>query len=158
MASRNDSKRQLERREIFWKDVDVGEILDPTPVELPADAEHPPSIQEEMKRFIREELSKIAVLNGQESFDQADDFDDDDLDEEEDLSDEISRYTEIELEGETGESDTDDGERSEEVQRVLRQGAEQPTGGGDREVEGGASGGRDIESGDGMLQVPVVES
>ena len=83
------------RREIFWTDVDMGEILDPTPVEIPVDATRESlSIQDELKRFIRTELSAMAQQMGMETFEEADDFDEeDDYNEEEELYDEISQYT-----------------------------------------------------------------
>lgn len=49
------------------------EIPDPTPVEVPLF--RPLSIHEEMKRFIRSEMSRQAAEAGQESFEEADDFD-----------------------------------------------------------------------------------
>ena len=134
--NRRDSKRQLERREIFWHDVDKGEILDPTPVELPEGAEKPPSLEEEMKRFVREQMSDMARRLGMETFEEADDFEDDEADfnEDEDLTDEISEYTYVENEP----------SGSEEIRGVLPAAVGGSVSGVDEEVSGGT--GR--ESGD----------
>lgn len=51
------------------------EILDPTPCSLPVGFERPLSIQEQLRRLIRHEVSQKAVMDGQESFEEADDFD-----------------------------------------------------------------------------------
>lgn len=50
------------------------EILDPTPVAIPAGFRHPPSLEERILRSIRSEMSRQAALNGQETFEEADDF------------------------------------------------------------------------------------
>ena len=52
-----------------------GEIPDDTPVEIPGKCHEPLSLREDMKRFIREEISKQAVDNEAESFEEANDFD-----------------------------------------------------------------------------------
>lgn len=51
---------------------------DPTPIEVPLHLRRPFSLQEEMRRMIREEMSRAAVSKGAESFEEADDFDVDD--------------------------------------------------------------------------------
>lgn len=51
------------------------EILDQTPVALPAGLKRPPSLQERIRQFVRTELSRQAEEQGQESFEEADDFD-----------------------------------------------------------------------------------
>lgn len=51
------------------------EIPDPTPIEIPSGLRRPPSIHDEMKRFIRMELSRQQSEAGLESFEEADDFD-----------------------------------------------------------------------------------
>lgn len=54
--------------------------LDKTPIEIGIDRDAPLSIHDEMKRFIREEVSRVAVTNSQSSFEEEDDFDiEDDL-------------------------------------------------------------------------------
>lgn len=50
------------------------EIPDPRPVSVPAGFQRPLSLQEEIKRFVRSELSRQAEDAGQESFEEADDF------------------------------------------------------------------------------------
>jgi len=52
-----------------------GEIPDDTPVEIPGKCHEPLTLREDMKRFIREEISKQAVDNEAESFEEANDFD-----------------------------------------------------------------------------------
>lgn len=58
------------------------EILDPTPVEMPMQWKRPPTLQEQIKAFVRRELSEQAAAAGAETFEEADDFDieDDPLD------------------------------------------------------------------------------
>jgi len=51
------------------------EICDPTPIEVPAGFHHPPSLEDRMKRYIRDELSATANNEGFETFEEADDFD-----------------------------------------------------------------------------------
>lgn len=54
------------------------EIHDGAPVAVPAGFKHPPSIQDIIRRAIRQEISTSAAKQGQESFEEADDFDVDD--------------------------------------------------------------------------------
>lgn len=56
------------------------EIPDPTPVEMPVGFRHPPSLNDEIQRLIRNELSQAAAAQGAETFEEADDFDVDDDD------------------------------------------------------------------------------
>lgn len=51
------------------------QIPDPRPVEVPLGYTRPPSLQEEIKRFVRNELSLRAREQGVETFEEADDFD-----------------------------------------------------------------------------------
>jgi hypothetical protein len=51
------------------------EIPDPNPIELPGGFNRPPTLQEQIKRFIRAELSRQAADDGDETFEEADDFD-----------------------------------------------------------------------------------
>lgn len=50
------------------------EVLDPTPMALPLGAEKPMSLKEEMLRFIGEQFSRMADTQGEETFNEADDF------------------------------------------------------------------------------------
>lgn len=60
---------------------DGREIPDPRPVEVPTGLRTRPTLQEEIKRYIRVEMSNRARDEGHESFEEADDFDvDDDVD------------------------------------------------------------------------------
>lgn len=54
------------------------EILDPTPVARTVGFERPPSMQELIQRYVRTELSRQAGQAGEETFEEADDFDVDD--------------------------------------------------------------------------------
>lgn len=54
------------------------EIPDPTPVSVPANWQRPLSLHEEIKRFVRVEMSRQAADQGEETFEEADDFDVDD--------------------------------------------------------------------------------
>lgn len=51
------------------------EYPDPTPVARPVNWQAPPTIQDQIRRFVREEYSRYAADQGQETFDDADDFD-----------------------------------------------------------------------------------
>lgn len=61
---------------------DGKEYPDPTPIEVPIGYNRPETLQETMRRFIRDELSTQYTRSGHESFDEAYDFDieDDDPD------------------------------------------------------------------------------
>lgn len=54
------------------------ELLDQTPLEMPMQWHRPPTLEEQIKSFVRRELSMRADMAGQETFDEADDFDIDD--------------------------------------------------------------------------------
>lgn len=56
------------------------EYPDPTPMAIPAHLRLPETLQDTMRRLIRVEMSKQAVEAGQESFEEADDFEVDDDD------------------------------------------------------------------------------
>lgn len=51
------------------------EILDPTPVAMPVGFKRPPSLDERIRAFVRTELSRQAAEEGNETFEEADDFD-----------------------------------------------------------------------------------
>lgn len=51
------------------------EELDPTPVSVPLGYQQPLTLQEEMRRFIREEISRAAASGGAGTFEEEDDFD-----------------------------------------------------------------------------------
>lgn len=51
------------------------EIVDPVPVEWPLGVSVPESLDMKMARMIRTSMSELAERSGQESFDEADDFD-----------------------------------------------------------------------------------
>lgn len=58
------------------------EIMDTTPVEVPLEFQRPLTMQEEIRRMVRQELSRAAEASGFETFEESDDFDvedDDDL-------------------------------------------------------------------------------
>lgn len=59
------------------------EIPDPRPVAVPAGMRRPLTIQEEIKRAIRAEMSQVAADQGFETFEEADDFE---VDEDPELS------------------------------------------------------------------------
>lgn len=50
------------------------ELPDQTPAAVPHGWERPLSLHEQIKRFIRSEMSMQAQLQGEESFEEADDF------------------------------------------------------------------------------------
>lgn len=51
------------------------EVSDPTPVEIPVNFRRPETLQEQIRRLIRTEMSVQALNEGKETFDEADDFD-----------------------------------------------------------------------------------
>ena len=51
------------------------EVSDPTPVEIPVNFRRPETLQEQIRRLIRTEMSAQALNEGKETFDEADDFD-----------------------------------------------------------------------------------
>lgn len=50
------------------------EVLDPTPVAKPLGWRAPYTIQEQIQRFVRDELSRRAAQDGFETFEEAEDF------------------------------------------------------------------------------------
>lgn len=50
------------------------ELPDDTPVEVPLRFRAPPTLQEQIKAMVRNELSRAAAMMGEESFEEADDF------------------------------------------------------------------------------------
>lgn len=56
------------------------ELPDATKVEVPLNFRRPPTIQEQIRQFVRSEVSRAAQEQGFESFEDADDFDVDDYD------------------------------------------------------------------------------
>lgn len=51
------------------------EVADQTPIAIPAGWDRPESLQDQIKRLIRVQLSRQALEMGQESFEESDDFD-----------------------------------------------------------------------------------
>lgn len=54
------------------------EYPDPTPVEIPVELRKPETMDEKMRRIVREQISFRAAENGQETYEEANDFDVDD--------------------------------------------------------------------------------
>lgn len=54
------------------------EILDPTPVAIPAGFKEPMSLEERIQRIIRTEVSRAAENQGMETFEESEDFEVDD--------------------------------------------------------------------------------
>ena len=48
---------------------------DPTKIEVPLEFQAPPSMRDQIREVFAQELSKVASENGQETFEEADDFD-----------------------------------------------------------------------------------
>lgn len=64
------------------------EIPDPTPLEMPLGMRKPESMEDMIRRFVRQEASRVAQAEGMESFEEADDFEVED----DDLSDAPTQY------------------------------------------------------------------
>lgn len=86
-----------QRQEIMDREPDK-EIPDTTPVHVPGNTQKPPSLREDMRRFIREELSKQAQVHEAETFEDADDFEEENPD-----LDMLTAYTVIDLKPEEGQ-------------------------------------------------------
>lgn len=57
------------------------EIPDPKPLELPIGFKRPESLAEQVQRLVRNQVSQYAAMHGEETFEEADDFDiEDDVD------------------------------------------------------------------------------
>lgn len=54
------------------------EIPDPRPMEMPLGMSKPESMEDMIRRFVRQEASRAASAEGMETFEEADDFDIDD--------------------------------------------------------------------------------
>lgn len=78
-------------------DEDWGEVIDPTPVELPIGFKKPPTMQEMIKMYIRQGLSQMANEQGMETFEEANDFDTGE-DGEDVLPTSVHEYTEMQEE------------------------------------------------------------
>lgn len=63
---------------MFWKKhkpKKETETPDPTPVAMPVNFHRPPSLQEQMRKYVRNSLNNYATQNGKETFEEANDFD-----------------------------------------------------------------------------------
>ena len=74
------------RREFLLKEAEATNKaekakLDVTPVEVPLEYRHPPTIKEELQRYVRYEISRLGEKEGFETFEEADDFEMDDVEE-----------------------------------------------------------------------------
>lgn len=58
-----------------WFDKEGREHPDPTPVAMPIGFEKPESLEEKIRRLTRNEAAIMAQARGQETFEEADDFD-----------------------------------------------------------------------------------
>lgn len=66
------------------------EQTDPTPIEVPPFYTRPPTLKEDLQRYVRYEVNRAAHDSGFESFEEADDFDS--IEEDDDLDDWDSQY------------------------------------------------------------------
>ncbi len=96
------------------------EFPDPTPIEIPIGYSKPLTLREDMRRFIREEYSAHAAQQGEETFEEADDFDIGDADEAPspyELFDMIEEFVPDEQEKDTpakGDTKVDESAKAEE--------------------------------------------
>lgn len=121
------------------------EIPDPRPLELSPGAVKPESIQSMIQRLVRLQLSQHAVAQGEESFEEANDFDIED----EDFDDPLTKYEEMGLEhvnaGESEEGSAAGGDPSTVESPRLRTGGAGASG----DPRGSQEGDVDGESGNG---------
>lgn len=85
------------RREAIRTRPHAPEVVDPVPIHIPGE-DRPLSLREEMRRFIRDEISKAAVDNGVGSFEEEDDFEAEDAE-----SDMLTPYTVLDMQPEPNE-------------------------------------------------------
>lgn len=97
------------RREAIRSNRVKGETPDPEPIHVPGMSDRPLTLREEMRRFVRQELSQQAAEQGAGSFQDEDDFSEDEF--EPDL---ISQYTVNELTDQLAPSDDLEGEPTPE--------------------------------------------
>lgn len=84
------------------------EIPDPRPMEITPGLAAPESLESMMRRLIRNHVSQLAVDQGEESFEEANDFDIED----EDFDDPLTKYEEMGLEPING-AESEDGAGSD---------------------------------------------
>ena len=94
------------------------EKVDPTPVEVPAEMVRPPTLKEELQRYVRYYVSRDAESRGLESFEEFNDFEVDDED-----PDWSSEYEMSEM-----QEDSDFGEFVDEVAPKQEDNAKDETG------------------------------
>lgn len=91
--------------------------LDTTPVEVPVEFQKPPTIKEELQRYVRYEVSRIGQDEGFASFEEEDDFELEDGDDDTDL---LSEHQVLELAPEEGESESLDGAPAQEAEQASQ--------------------------------------
>lgn len=126
------------------------EIPDPRPMALFAGKVQPESLQSMMQRMIRETFSRLAVQEGEESFEEANDFD---L-EEDDFDDQLTKYEEMGVEHDTARESEEGpplgGDTGQAEPAGLRSvGAGSASGPGDSETD-------HVDGGPGVDQDPPV--
>ena len=67
---RPSQKMTLKKAPNWWKD-----RADPVPVEVPADMKQPETMDDRIKRIIREQISPMAQEMGEESLEESNDYD-----------------------------------------------------------------------------------
>lgn len=79
MANKIDKHQNISNKPVDDYFDEYGrELPDPIPAALPIGFKRQPTLQETIKRLVRSEISREADENGQETFDEADDFEVDD--------------------------------------------------------------------------------
>lgn len=78
MQKHTIGKTVSRKRALGLKAACMRETPDPTPLEIPEGHQRPLSLREDMQRFIRAEISRVAQETQHGSFDEEDDFDEDD--------------------------------------------------------------------------------
>lgn len=126
------------------------EVLDPTPVAVPAGMGRPESLQETIRRLVRNEVSQVAQKYEMETFEEASDFDVDDED------DYLSPYELTEMQEEQPYVDTEtdqkrpeqsDNRAKRDAHEVSQRKKAKPVDDGDERAEG-----ENPQSGQGDLQ------
>lgn len=140
MEKSSDSQR-LSRREWLEQQAraNAAEDTDPTPVEVPPFYTRPPTIKEDLQRYVRYEVSRAAQDSGFESFDEANDFG---IETDDELDDWDSQYqlTPLQEEETIGYDNLEGVDDEKEIgERVDEGGVRGVRGGSDEGRERGAS-------------------
>lgn len=120
MTAKKDTRTFRQRLADRWKN--DREDNSPVPCAVPLTAQKPLSLQEEIQRFIRNEVSQIAESQQHESFEEADDFEPED----ENITP-LTQYELTALQADAPMHDADPPEAPQESGTATQEGATAPS-------------------------------